>query len=409
MDVENALAPVAGQKIPATWKVYPIGQALTLINGRAFKPSEWSSHGIPIIRIQNLNDDLSPYNYCNTTVDQKYHVHAGDVLFAWSGTTGTSFGARIWRGPDAVLNQHIYKVISDPAKVMPYYSYLVLQKVQEEIEKHAHGFKSSFVHVKKSDLEKVPLPIPPISEQQAIAEAVSDVDQLIASLEALIAKKQAIKQGMMQALLTGQIRLSGFREPWQRVRIEEILAPRSERNTEGLKLDVLTCTKRRGFVRSLDYFKNQVFSRDLIGYRVIYRGDIGYPANHIEEGSIGVQEITDRGLVSPIYVVMRAKNGVDTYFLQRQLKLETFRQEFSRVTNASVNRRGSLRWKEFSQISVLMPELIEQQAISTALREAEADIEVLSRRLEKTRAIKQGMIQELLTGRMRLPVGRAVA
>ena len=260
----------------------------------------------------------------------------------------------------------------------------------------------------KAALQDLPMALPSKDEQREIVDAISDVRSLISVLERQIAKKLDIRQGMTQQLLTAQTRLPGFSKPWRHLKIEEVLAPRSERNTQGLQLEVLTCTKHRGFVRSLDYFKNQIFSRDLIGYRVIYHGDIGYPANHVEEGSIGVQEVVEKGLVSPIYVVMRAKEGIDTYFLQRQLKLESYRQEFSRVTNASVNRRGSLRWREFSQITVLVPELIEQHAISTALRNAESDIEVLGRRLEKAKDIKQGMLQELLTGRTRLPVKEAV-
>src|SRR5881275_1897176 len=143
--------------LPSGWQSYTIGQTLTLINGLAFKPSEWKAHGTPIVRIQNLNDDDSSYNYCDDPISDKYHIRAGDILFAWSGTTGTSFGARIWTGPNAVLNQHIFKVVPDKTKLTPYYSFLVLQNVQKEIERRAHGFKSSFVHVKKSDLTRVPL------------------------------------------------------------------------------------------------------------------------------------------------------------------------------------------------------------------------------------------------------------
>ncbi len=90
----------------------------------------------------------------------------------------------------------------------------------------------------------------------------------------------------------------------ERARRERVrLAARVERYTGNESLEVLSCTKYQGFVRSLDYFKNQVFSRNLSGYRVIRRGDIGYPANHVEEGSIGVQEAYEEALVSPIYVV----------------------------------------------------------------------------------------------------------
>jgi type I restriction enzyme, S subunit len=90
------------------------------------------------------------------------------------------------------------------------------------------------------------------------------------------------------------------------------------------------------------------------------------------------------GRVAWIYVVMQMRNrDVDTYFLHRQLKLDKFRQEFQRVTNASVNRRGSLRWPEFSQIEILVPEIREQRAISRVLRDAEAEVDELERRLPR--------------------------
>ena len=227
---------------------------------------------------------------------------------------------------------------------------------------------------------------------------------MISMLERAVTKKQSIKQGMMEQLLTGRTRLHGFNGEWKVRKIGELLAPRVERHLGSEKLEVLSCTKHEGFVRSLDYFKNRVFSRNLSGYKIIRYGDIGYPANHVEEGSIGVQESYEAALVSPIYVVMRPLPAVDTYFLQRQLKLDRFRQEFARTTNASVNRRGSLRWPQFSQIAVLVPEYHEQRAISRCIRDSEAEVESFQRRLAKAQAMKQGMMQQLLTGRTRLPV-----
>ena len=101
-----------------------------------------------------------------------------------------------------MLNQHIFKVIPDEKKLTPRYAFLVLLRVQEDIEKRAHGFKASFVHVKKSELVGIKLPIPPTkAEQEAIAEALSDADALIESLEQLIAKKRHLKQAAMQELL----------------------------------------------------------------------------------------------------------------------------------------------------------------------------------------------------------------
>lgn len=263
----------------------------------------------------------------------------------------------------------------------------------------AQGFTR--FNISKTKLLALPLELPKLDQQLRIVDALVAVDDLLASLHRSTAKRVDERYAMMQALLTGAIRLRGFTKAWQSGKVSQVLRPRTERNSLNEDLEVLSCTKHLGFVRSLDYFKNQVFSRDLRSYRVIYRGDIGYPANHVEEGSIGVQELFDRGLVSPIYVVMGPVGDNDTFFLQRQMKLESFRQKFSQATSASVNRRGSLRWPEFSQIEVDIPVVEEQRAISSAIRAVEAEIEALQRRLEATLAIRQGMMQELLTGRTR--------
>jgi type I restriction enzyme S subunit len=252
-------------------------------------------------------------------------------------------------------------------------------------------------------LRRVLVPVPPtIGEQQAIAEAIGDSDALIGSLEQLFAKKHQIKQGAMQELLTGQRRLPGFVGEWKTYRIGDIASAISDLNSDHDTLPVLTCSKHLGFVDSLQYFKNQVYSHDISGYKIIRYGQIGYPANHIEEGSIGLQDLYDCALVSPIYVVFEVKEIASSYFLHRLLKLDVYRQRFQTATCSSVDRRGSLRWPAFSEIEVCIPVIEEQSAIALILSEMEAEIAAIEVKLAKARQIKQGMMSELLTGRIRL-------
>src|ERR1017187_6953985 len=103
--------------IPAEWEVRSIGQMFRLINGCPFKPEDWKQSGTPIVRIQNLNDPSAAFNYSQAPVLERNSVEPGDLLFAWSGTIGTSFGARVWAGPSGVLNQHIFKVFMDERKM----------------------------------------------------------------------------------------------------------------------------------------------------------------------------------------------------------------------------------------------------------------------------------------------------
>ena len=161
--------------------------------------------------------------------------------------------------------------------------------------------------------------------------------------------------------------------------------------------------KHEGFVDSLQYFNKKVYSDDTSGYKVIERGCFGFPSNHIEEGSIGYQNIYDAGLVSPIYTVFRPnKKKVDSVYLYKLLKTDHYRQIFSAATNASVDRRGSLRWKEFGKIRVPLPTLLEQQKISSILTSSEKEVETLQQSLDCLRQEKKSLMQQLLSGNKRV-------
>jgi len=387
--------------IPEEWDVKRIRSVCKLINGRGFKPFEWQKTGLPIIRIQNLNGS-DEFNYFGGLYDKKLEVGPGQLLFAWSGSRGTSFGPHVWKGPFGLLNYHTWKVQVHEPVVGKDFLFHELRQLTAYVEGWAHG-AAALVHVQKWQMEGFEIPLPPTKvEQEAIAEALSDADALIESLEQLLAKKRQLKQGAMQGLLTGDKRLPGFNGKWEIKRIGEIASPSSEKNSARQSLIVLACSKHLGFVDSLEYFKNQIFSRDTSGYKVIRRGQIGYPSNHVEEGSIGLQDLYDVALVSPIYVVFSVTEEVDSYFLHRLLKLDSYRQTFATATSSSVDRRGSLRWPAFSEIAVSLPPVKEQTAITTILRDIEAEIAVLEANLAKARQLKQGMMQELLTGRIRL-------
>ena len=101
--------------IPESWGIARIGELCDLKNGRAFKPTEWGSKGLPIVRIQNLNNLEASFNNYDGDIGDRFLIERGDLLFAWSGTPGTSFGAHIWRGGRAALNQHIFRVDSSYA------------------------------------------------------------------------------------------------------------------------------------------------------------------------------------------------------------------------------------------------------------------------------------------------------
>ncbi len=340
---------------------------------------------------------------------QAFFLNEGDLVLARTGASvGKSYLYNPKDGP-LVFAGFLIRISPNPENLQPTFLAYYLQSKYYWNWVATMSIRSGQPGINGKEYGELQLPLPPLSEQRAIAEALSDIDGLLNALDALIAKKQAIKQATMQQLLTGKTRLPGFSGAWETKQIGDVVNLCSEKNNLGADIPVLTCSKHLGFVDSLSYFKNQVFSKDLSGYKIIRRGQIGYPINHVEEGSIGLQDLYDAALVSPIYVVCSPKKDINSFFLHRLLKLESYRQEFANATTSSINRRGSLRWPVFSKIHVTLPSIDEQVAIAAVLNDVETEIASLEKRRDKTRAIKQGMMQQLLTGRVRLFESRIIA
>ncbi len=253
------------------------------------------------------------------------------------------------------------------------------------------------------------------SEQRQIANVFKIWDRAIGTVEALIANARAQKQALMQQLLPQgttppKKRLPGFSGEWRKLHIGDVAKEVSERAGDEAGYPVLSCSKYNGMVESLSYFKKKVYSDDTSNYKVMRRGTFGFPSNHVEEGSIGYQDLCDAGIVSPIYCVFATSNEVDDGFLYKLLKTDRYRQIFAAATNASVDRRGSLRWKEFSRIPLPLPPLEEQQAISEAVDAVAATETAYQTQLTALRQEKAALMQQLLTGkrRVKLPESEVV-
>lgn len=283
----------------------------------------------------------------------------------------------------------------------------------------AMSMRTGMPKINRNDMTCLSIVVPPVQEQKKIAKILSTWDKAIATVEKLIANSQQQRKAFMQQLLTGKKRLPGFGNEggtqqtryglvpgdWGFVHIEDVAVQVSKKNVEALELPVLSCSKHDGFVDSLQYFNKKVYSDDTSGYKVVERGCFGFPSNHIEEGSIGYQNIYDAGLVSPIYTVFRPNpKKVDSFYLYKLLKTEHYRQIFSAATNASVDRRGSLRWKEFGKIRIPLPTLTEQQKIASILSASENEVAVQQQSLEGIKQEKKALMQQLLTGKRRVTV-----
>ena len=151
-----------------------LGDIATYVNGFAFKPSDWSDEGLPIIRIQDLTGNSYQANRYNGTYQPKYEVNVGDVLISWSA----SLGVYVWHGEKAVLNQHIFKVVFDKAEVDKSFFVHQVQNILENAASEAHG--ATMKHLTKPVFDALPFYLPSIEKQQEIASVLDKVTELIA-------------------------------------------------------------------------------------------------------------------------------------------------------------------------------------------------------------------------------------
>jgi type I restriction enzyme S subunit len=394
--------------IPEDWRTYSLGKLLKFQNGRGFQQSEWTRTGLPIIRIQNLNDADADFNFFDGNIQDRYLVRPGDLLFAWSGTIGTSFGPRIWHGETGALNQHIFRVSKLSSELALSYALHLLESAATHIANQTHGFKSSFVHVKKRDLEKVAAALPPtIDEQERICEALKDFDSYISAIESLIAKKREIKQAAMQELLTGKRRLPGFEGEWEVKSLREIakmpvtdgphMTPRflhagvpflSVNNLVNNRIDF-------GDLRFISKEDHLTFSRKCKPQK----GDILLG----KAASVGKVAIVDSdvefNIWSPIALIRIAESS-SPRFVFYALQSHNLVGQITLLTNAS--SQGNIGMGDIERLTFRLPSKEEQTAIASTLHELDIDIAALEARMEKAQHLKQGMLQQLLTGRIRL-------
>lgn len=421
-----ALSPINPGRVPGDWRIQTIGSVSHRVTNGFVGSSLPHQVEDGIAYLQGFNVRPSRIELKNRTfVSREFHsanaksqLKAGDVLVVQSGHIGTA--ARV---PDnfGEANCHALIIVDlDRERVVPDYLVEHLNSPIGQARMRGLHVGSSMLHINTSELAEYRLPLPPLPEQCKIAEILRTWDEAIEKLKTLRAAKLLRHRALTHSLVFGTRQLDRFRTTdevkehrwlmlpatWSSKPIGKLAREISERNSDAEQHEVLSCSKYDGFVRSLEYFKKQVFSADLSGYKKIWRGDFGFPSNHVEEGSIGLQNLTDVGVVSPIYTVFRfAPEKVDADYAFAVLKTGLYRHIFEVSTSASVDRRGSLRWSEFSKLPFPVPSLVEQKAIAEVLRTTKADLDALNTEIEALTRQKRGLMQKLLTGEWRVKVG----
>jgi type I restriction enzyme S subunit len=395
--------------IPEDWKIHSLNKVSWFQEGPGLRHWQFTTSGMKVINVTNLEAGVINLERTDRHISfeefektyKHFAIDAGDILMASSGATYCKTSVITEKDLPVMMNTSVirFKPIKDVD-----YSYLVAYLGSFLLKRQIDflitgGAQPNFG---PAHLNQAVIPLPPLPEQKAIAQVLITADAAIHTTEKLIAQKVLRKKWLMQQLLTGKKRLKGFDGDWKEIHIRDVAKEVSIRNKIDKQLTVLSCTKYDGLVPSLEYFGRKIFADDVSTYKIVPKNHFAYATNHIEEGSIGYQEILDEALISPMYTVFKTDKTVNDNFFYKLLKSHPLVYQYQNRMEGSIDRRGGLRWDGFSIIKIKLPSYEEQTAIAQVLQAADKEISLLKAKADKLREQKKGLMQQLLTGKIRI-------
>jgi type I restriction enzyme S subunit len=388
MEVRKGYKKTEVGVIPEDWDCIQLGNIGDCIIGLTYKPSDVKDYGRLVLRSSNINENRLVFTdnvYVDIPIKDDLVVQENDILICVRNgsrnligkcalidkkSTGQTFGAfmSVFR---SIYGRYLFNCFQSS----------IIKKQLNEI------MGATINQITNKDLKSFYVPLPNNDEeQQAIAEALSDVDVVVSSLTKLINKKKNIKQGAMQELLTGKKRLDGFSGDWEVVEFKDIFIKHQTKNYQINSVDYMEVGSHpvidQGKKKIVAYSerKDKLFSCPTEG--IIVFGDHTRELKFINFdfviGADGTQVISTKN-----------DNNVQYYYYSLMEK---------EIPNTGYNRH----YKYLLEMKFYRPKLEEQTAIASILSDMDAEIEALEQKLNKYKAIKQGMMQELLTGRIRL-------
>ena len=384
-------------------KMSTLGNVATYINGRAFKPSEWETEGLPIIRIQNLTNPSAPYNFSSKLLEEKYRVKQGDLLFAWSA----SLGAHIWTGHDAWLNQHIFRVIPSEQVKKKYLYYFLLQVVAELYAK-THG--SGMVHITKAPFMNTPIPVPALNEQERI---VSKIEELFSRLDASVAELQTAKEKLKvyrQAVLKeafdsvqANSKRVTIKSVCETIKVGIVIKPTQYYVEQGGVFAFRNANVRRNYIEDKDWamISQEGHQKNLKSQ--VHIGDVLIARSGVNLGMAATvpQKYDGYNAIDVVIAVPKKEFILSQYLAQytnSPYGLEIVRK------NQHGAAQGHLNVKEYGNLPIFLPNIPEQYSL---LKKIESRLSVcdnieqtIDTSLQQAEALRQSILKQVFEGEM---------
>ena len=385
------------------WKEVRLGEISTKPKYGINAPSVPYSVNLPrYLRITDI-DDEGKYNAGNkVSVDDDssadYILKDGDIVFARTGATvGKSYlydsddGSLVYAG-------YLIKFSIDTSQAIPRIISLCAQTNKYWKWVKATSMRSGQPGINGKEYALLKLNLPSLPEQQKIADFLTAIDEKIAILTDKITQLETYKKGMMQKLLSGELRFPGFTDVWREVKLREIAEKKTIKNTANIISLVLTNSATQGIVSQRDYFDKDIANADnLAGYYIVDKGDFVYNPRisvHAPVGPIKRNHLS-KGVMSPLYTVFRLQDGNLTFYEHYFNTTHWYRYMKSIANYGARYDRMNIKDSDFFKMPLPFPSLPEQQKIADFLTAIDDKLTIEQEKLDQLKHYKQGLLQKM--------------
>ena len=366
------------------WSYKKLGELATFINGYPFKPSDWKDCGRRIIRIQNLNNPKALYNYYDGDIDAKYLVSNGDVLISWSG----SLGVFEWSEDEAILNQHIFKVVFNKGDINKrFFEYVVSSRINEMTTK-VHGI--TMQHITKRDFDVIPIPIPPLSEQQRIVNELDLLSSIIEKKKAQLKEYDQLAQSIFYDMFGDPIENP---KGWEVKKLGEVCKKITDgthdtpqRLEKGVKF--ITGKHIRPFL--VDYDNSDYVTEEV--HKEIFQrcnpelGDVLYTNIGAGIGNAAINTVEYEFSMKNVALLKPLRSIVNGYFLEFYLNNDKIKTIIiDNYSNGGAQKFLSL--KSIAKITVPLPPLSLQQSFAEKIEAIEKQKSLIQQSITETQTM----------------------
>lgn len=396
--------------IPDHWDYKDLVKIATVEYGISDPLDRSITSGIPLLSMPNISKEGFLTNAQipfieEANVKESELLHKNDILFNWRNGSPEHLGKTFLFLLDGKYTHvgFLLRIRMLDNQVNPIYINEYIRYIKER------GF---FLRAKiqvnntfnKEELEGLPVILPTIKEQEKIGIILNGYNDIIIYMEKLLVQKLLYKKILVQQLLSGKKRFKEFKKSkWQLIHLGEIFSERNERNENSIHYELLSVTNDRGIVKRHEVDKIDSSSEDKSNYKIIRKGDIGYNTMRMWQGVSAVSQY--EGIVSPAYTVVVPTDSIDVNYFGYLFKYPPIVNLFYRYSQGLVEDTLNCKYDSFSQIKVTIPtDKEEQQKIASTLLSVDKGIELLKTKLELLKQQKKGLMQKLLTGKIRVKV-----